>query len=128
MHVAVLDLFGRRFADIGDIHVEMQYLARQRVVGVNGNVFVVYRFYNHQLYLAASTLCLKLHANFDLLNALESIAGNRLNQLGVQFAVGFSRLNSHFQRIARRFAFQLALQSGDNATVTVQVCKRLTAF
>ena len=128
MHVAVLNLFCRCFANVGDIDIKMQCLTRQWMIGVNGDIFVVHRFYYDQLYLATRTLGLELHANFDLVHTLESVARNSLNQLWVHFAVGISRLNCHFQCIAGNFAFQFALQPGDDTTVAVQVCERLTAL
>jgi hypothetical protein len=80
VYVAVLQLFAAGLADINYGDIEVEVLTCQRMVGVYGDMFVIYGHYGDNL-RAVLTHGLKLHPNFNLVVTFEHLFGDLLGQL-----------------------------------------------
>ena len=72
VNVAVSHFFLGSVADGNDLHLEVQALASQRVVAVNGDVIAVQITDGDDLHLAVRRGSVELHAHFQLVNAFRS--------------------------------------------------------
>lgn len=125
--MTVLLLFVSCFARFNHFHVEVQGLACQRVVGIDGDGFVAY-FHDTNDLGATRSLCLELHARLDGVDTFKRRTWDRLDQFFVDFAVTFTRLNRYFHLIASVLFVQRIFQSADNVLSTFQIGQRLATF
>src|SRR6185295_563715 len=121
--VAVRQFFLGRGPHFGDLDLEIQVLARERVVTVDRDHVAGDLRDSHGAH-AVRRLSVQLHAHTDVADALERPARHALDQRLVVLAVGVGRGNLHAQLVARGFACELALQAGDQVAVAVQVRER----
>src|SRR5690606_15876573 len=121
---AGLLLFVGGFAHVGDAHVEVQGLARQRVVAVDADLAVADRDHGHQ-HRALAAVGLELHARLDAVDALERLARHVLHQAFDALAIGLGRRHVDGQRLAGATAFQRLLQAGDDVAAAVEIAERM---
>jgi hypothetical protein len=114
-------------ADGNDLHLEVQALASQRVVAVDGDIVAVQVTDGDDLHLTVRRGSVELHAHFQLINTFEHAAAQGADQLGGVFAVGIFRFYGHFQLIADSLAFQSLFQAWDDVTRALQVDQRRAA-
>ena len=86
--VAVSHFFLGSVADGQYLHLEVQALASQWVVAVNGDVAAVQVADGDDLHLAVRRRSVELHAHFQLINTFEHAAAQGPDQFGGVFAVG----------------------------------------
>lgn len=127
MHVAVSHFFLGSVADGNDLHLEVQALASQRVVAVNGHVIAVQVADGDDLHLAVRRGGVELHADFQLVNAFKHAAAQGADQFGRVLAIGIFRFYGHSQLITHLFAFQRLLQAWNDVTCALQVDQRRAA-
>ena len=106
---------------------EIQVLSGKGVVAVNRDFFTLY-FFDANCYGALFGARLKLHADFEIVDPLETLAGHHLFEGGVEFTVAFGRLDAHFDRFADRFAKEGVFKAGDDVAMTVQVIHWLSGL
>src|SRR5471032_835197 len=127
VHVAVGHFFLGSVTDSDDLHLEVQALASQRVVAVDGHVVAVQVADGNDLHLAVRSGSMKLHAHFQLVDAFEHAAAQGADQFGSVFAVGIFRFYGNGQFVTDLFAFQGLFQARDDVTCTLQVDQRRAA-
>src|SRR5688500_3750603 len=88
--VAVGEFLGGGVADVHDLHVEIQRLPGERVVGVHGDVLVVHGDDGDDAG-AVAALGGELHAGTDVGYACEPLARDGLNEGRILPAVGLVR-------------------------------------
>ena len=110
-----------------DFDLEVQTLASQRVVAIDGYIIAVDITDGHDLHAAVRTRGVELHAHFQGVDAFEHGAIERSHQLGAVFAVGFFRLDADFNFIASLLANQGLFQTNNDVACTVQVYQRRAA-
>ena len=101
-------------ADIFDRDIKVKILASQRVVAIHSNNLVSHSSNSDRNSSALTSLCFKLHANFNTVYALKRISRNFLNKFFLNFAVSFSSSNSNNHCIANTFACQSAFEARNN--------------
>jgi len=127
VHVAVSHFFLGSVADGNDLDLEVQALACQRVVTVNGHVVAVQVANGHDLHLAIRRGSVELHAHFQLIDAFEHAAAQGADQFGRVLAVGIFRFYGNGQLITNVLAFQGLFQAWDDVTCALQVDQRRAA-
>ncbi|MNZ27122.1 hypothetical protein D3C78_443340 [compost metagenome] len=70
---------------------------------------------------------MELHADFQLVDAFEHGTVEHGHQLDAVVAVGFLRLDGHFQLVASLLAFEGLFQTDDDVASTMQVDQRRAA-
>ena len=125
--VAVSHFFLGSVADGHDLHLEVQALASQRVVAVNGDVVAVQVADGDDLHLAVRRGSVELHAHFQLINTFEHAAAQGADQFGGVFAVGIFRFYGDGQFVTDVLAFQSLFQARDDVTCALQLNQRRAA-
>ena len=80
MHVAVLEFLLRSLADPGDLHVEVQFLTRERVICVDRHHVALDARDRHDLLPPFLGLGLELHARPNILGIAERAHRHALHQ------------------------------------------------
>lgn len=123
--VAVRQFFFARLADVGDLDGEVQRLAGERVVAVDGDVVALDLAHGHvdgALVVAA----LELHARLEVFHALECRARHHLDQFRVARAVAFLGCHVDLELVTGRAAFQCLFQARHDMAFAMDVGQRLT--
>ena len=123
MHMTVRQLFFGGGANVGDIDLEMQRLAGQRMVAVNMHLFVI-DMRHGDIDNALWAMPLELHAGLDILHALECVARHFLDQFGMMFAIAFRGGHVHLKLIAGLTTDHGLLQTRHNLAAAVQIGQR----
>lgn len=124
--MAMRELIFRRGAHAFDRHVEIELLTRERMVAVDRD-HVAGDVRDGDRARALIRLGLELHADVDIANALEGTTRNLLHERLVVLAVPFRGRELDAHRIARRFAFERALEARDQVAVAMQIRERFAA-
>ncbi|SST08247.1 Uncharacterised protein [Acinetobacter baumannii] len=124
MDVAVGDFLGVGLAHVDYLDLEVQALAGQRMVAVDGHVVAVDVADGDDLHAAVRSRGVELHADFQFVDAFEHLAGQGRDQFGAVFAIGVFRLDGDAQFVTDVLAFQGLLQADDDVAGTVQVDQR----
>src|SRR5687768_11670979 len=103
--VAVADLFRGGVAHVDHLHVELQRLPRQRVVGVDADLVALDADDGDDA-RAGLRLRLELHAGADVLDIAEVLARHRGDELLVAVSVRLVRRNRRGDVLAGGFALQ----------------------
>jgi hypothetical protein len=126
MHVAVLELLGRRLADVEHLHREVEGLAGQGVVRVDRDLVAIDIDDRYDL-RAFVAVGLELHAGRHFGLVAEIFLGNLEYQGLVALAIPFGGRHHAFHGVARLLAFEVLLQAGNDVFVPVEVDQRLAA-
>jgi hypothetical protein len=122
--VAMRKFFVGRFAHVGDLDREVQGLARERVVAIDGHVVALdLRDGDVDRPLVIATL--ELHARLQVFDALERGLRHDLDKLRVAHAVTLFRHHVDLELIAGLLAFQRLLEARDDMALAVDVSQRL---
>ncbi len=125
-YMLMLEFLGAGITNADDLYVEMQRLPGQRMIGINRNVLVIDIHYAHHVD-AAWRACLKLHADFDLVQATKIGAGNRLDELGIVLAIGFLGADRDFERLATCLSLKGSFEARDDIALPMNVLERPSA-
>lgn len=120
VNVAVCDLFFSRRADLLDRHVEVEVLARERVVAVDCDI-VAFDLNNTNRDRALVCVCLKLHASLKIFNTLETILRHDLLQRRIYLAVAIGWIDAHFCSFASEFTREGSFEAWNDVTMTVEI-------
>ncbi len=118
--VAVSNLFFSRGTHLLDCDVEVQMLACQRVVAVDGD-FVTFNFNHADGYRTLVGIRLKLHAGLKVFDTLEAILGHDLFKRRVWLAVAISRIDANFGGLASLLTYQSCFEAWNDVTMTVKI-------
>ena len=118
--MAMRQLFAACGTDFNDFNIKRQRLTSEWVVCIHNHRISSHVFDDHDLNTVIS-LGLKLHARFDVVDALEHLAWYFLYQFRLVFAVAISRCNVDGQFFANSFAYQCIFQTRNNVVVTMQI-------
>lgn len=127
--VTVLEFFIGGVADVADGDVEVEGLAGEGVVGVDGDAVGVHLDDGDDAGLAVG-FGAELHAGLGLgdAGALEGGAGDFLDELLLAGAVTFLGGNGDLEVVAGGFAFEVTFEAGDDVGIAVEVGEGLAAF
>lgn len=125
--VAVLDFVFRRGANIDDFHIEVQRLASQGMIGVNGDRIVGDLDHGDHPW-AVGSVRLELVAEFDLIGIRETIPLHFSDERFVVLPISVFRGDDDFQRLAFGLAGQGLFESGNNIVGPVEINQRLTGL
>lgn len=126
MGVPVGELLFRGIADLGDLNLEVEILARERMVPVDGNMSVADRGHDHDLHVALSRISVEAIANLNI----------RLGDLGTRhfdhqlifiFSVGLGGFDCHCFFIAFFKALKGGLKAWDDLADSLKVAERFVA-
>src|ERR1700704_5278945 len=120
MHVPVRQLLLGRIAYSDDLDVEVQVLARQRMVAVNGYHVTGDGCDGHRA-RALVGLRMQPHSDSNLCNPLQGAARHLLDELPAVLAIAIGRRDFHRQLVTGALSFQLALESGHEIAMPLQV-------
>jgi hypothetical protein len=125
VNMAMCDLILSRRANFLHSNIEVEVLARERMVTIYSDVFVV--DFNHtNRYWTLISASLKLHADFERLNALKAVARHDLFQCRIRRTVAVFRGDTHFNFIASGFTDESGFETGDDVFVPVEIGQWLT--
>lgn len=127
VNMSVADLVRCSGSHILDSDVEVQRLARKRVVGVDG-YFVSFNLGDRDIHIVLVAFNGEFHADFQFLDAGELLFGDLGDFLFIPLAVAISGRDGDFYRVACIFALERVFKSGNDIAGAVQICKRLLAF
>lgn len=122
--VTVGNLLFSRSADILNGYIEIQVLARQRVIAIYGDLLVP-DLNNPYRYRALLSAGLKLHTDFDIFDALKAFFRDDLLQCRVFLAVALFRAHANLDLITRGLPREFIFQTRNDILMPVQVSKRL---
>lgn len=123
VHVAVLEFLCRGFAHFRNFHFEVQRLASQRMVAIDGD-HVARDVRYHYLTMTMFGFGIKAHARLYLRDALKCAARHLLDEALLRDAVAVFGSDGDLQLLAGGLAFEFALEAGDEVAVAVQVSER----
>src|SRR5947209_5012452 len=124
MHVSVRKFFCSGIPYVHEIDIKIQVLAGERMITVNGNHVAGNGGYGHGA-RPLLRLGMQAHSDSDLVDSLEGTPRHLLNELVTAFAVTVRRRHFDSQFLAGALAFQLALETGNQVAVAVQIGERL---
>jgi len=127
VHVPMGQLFLGGVANGQYLHLEGKGFARQGMIHVNGNDFLINPGDGGNSLLFTS-LYLELGSQLDLIRILELAPLNRLDQTFFTQPVSFLWCDHSREFIADRFARHFFLKTRDNIPMSLQVIQRLTAI
>ena len=110
VHVAVLEFFLRGLAHFGDLDFEVEVLACQRMVAVDGDHVALDAGDRDHARVAIGRLGLELHAGLQVRDFAERALRHALDELRVTFAVTVGRRDLDAEFRSRRLAFELAFE------------------
>ncbi len=110
VHVTVLQLFWRGFANRHNFNVEVQVLTGQHVVTINHNM-IVFDFGNFYRHRALIGFRHEAHANLQLIHTHEDIFRYALHQVVIILAVSFVSRDMHIKLIANGMIVQCLFQT-----------------
>ena len=120
VNVAVRDLFFSRCANFLDRHVEVEVLARERVVAIDGDI-VVFDFNHTNRDRALVSVSLKLHAGLKVFNTLKTLLGHNLLQCWIDLAIAIFWIDAHFCSLANELTCKGSLEAWNDVTMTVEI-------
>ncbi len=120
MDVAVCDLFFSCRANFLDRHVEVEVLARERVVAVDCDI-VVFDFNNTNRDRALVCVSLKLHAGLKIFDTLKTILRHDLLQCWIYFAITICWIDAHFCSFASGLTRKRSFEAWNDVTMTVEI-------
>lgn len=123
VYMAMAQFFGGCFAHVGDLHIEVQTNARQRVVAIDQHLALGHLFHGYHVVFTG----LELHADFDLL-ATELIEPYTLEELRVHRTVAVFGRNSCFELIALHMAGHLTLKAWNDHTNALDIGESIHAI
>lgn len=123
--VAMGNLIFGRGAHILYGHVEIEVLTSKRVITVDGDI-VFFDFDHANRDGALIGAGLKLHANFELFDALKAVAGHHLLKSRIQFAVAFFRSDANLNRFANRLAQEGRFETWNDVIMAVKIAEWLS--
>lgn len=112
-------LFSRR-ANFLDRHVEVEVLARERVIAVDSDI-VVFDFNHTNRDRALVSVGLKLHACLKVFNTLKTLLGHDLLQCWIDLAIAIFWIDAHFCSLANELTCEGSLEAWNNVTMTVEI-------
>lgn len=118
--VAVGDFFFSRRANFLDRHVEVQVLARERVVAVDSD-FVAFDFDDADRDRPLIGARLKLHAGLEIFHALETVLGHDLLKRGIWLAVAVGWSDAHVGAVTGFFTDESGFEAWNNVTMSVEI-------
>lgn len=124
VHVTVRELFFGSVTHVGDLDGEVQGLAGQRVVAVDGDV-VAFDLADGDVDAALVIAALELHARLEVFHALERGARHHLDQLFVTRAVALFGGDVDLELVAHRAAFERLFQARNDVAFAMDVSQRL---
>ena len=122
--VAMLNLFFRRSTNFLNRDVEVQMLARERVVTVNCD-FVAFNFNNAHGNGTLVGVRLKLHASLKVFDALKAILGHDLFECRIGLAVTIRWIDAHFSTVASLLAYKRSFEARNDVAMTMKIDQRL---
>jgi hypothetical protein len=121
---AVLDFLVRGLTNVRDLDLEVQGLAGERMVGIDGHLITADRRDGHHLG-ARLGLGLKAHPGLDVVDAFEHAAWDVLLQPVVALAVGLFRWDADIHIVAGLAALEGFFESGDDVACAMQILQWL---
>ncbi len=127
VHVAVLEFFLRGLAHLGDLDFEVEVLACQRMVAVDGDHVALDAGDRHHARVTIGRLGLELHAGLQVRDFAERALRHALDEFRVTFAVTVGRRDLDAEFRSRRLALELAFEARNQVAVAVYVRERVAA-
>ena len=128
MSMPVLQFFLRGGSYLFDGDIEVQCFTRERMVAIDGDLFLGHLCDNDKLCLTIFTGRFETHAGLDLVDTLERIARHGLDEFFVDHTVSVFRLDRDIERSTDILARQFILETGDDVAGTMQVDEGLRPF
>jgi hypothetical protein len=125
--MAVLLLVSCRAAHVLHFDMEVQALARQRVIAADHDLIVLDRAHPNRHRLAGARTRLERHAGLDLDVRRELRLRHRLVGRRIVEAVALGGRHRHITDIADLLAGELALEAGHDVLTAVQIEQRIAA-
>src|SRR5690554_8113539 len=110
MGMSVLQLFFGGSSHINDLYLEVQALASQRMVAINGHLVTFNIPDGHNLHAAIRRGSMKLHAHLQLIYTPKHVAAQCRNHLQAVLTIGVFRLDTDPKFITATLAAKGLLQ------------------
>ena len=120
VNVAVCDLFFSRRANFLDRHVEVEVLARERVVTIDSDI-VVFDFNHTNRDRALIGVGLELHPGLKIFDALKTLLRHDLLQCWIDLAIAIFWIDAHFCSLTNELTCEGSLEAWNDVTMTVKI-------
>ncbi len=127
VNVAVLELFGRRGANLDNLDLEAQVQSGKRVICIELNL-VTFDADDRDDSCTFGTIRLELHARLDVRTFRELRARYFLHHLVVALTVSIAGSDAHLELVATRLALELQFEPWDQVAYSVKIGKGLAAL
>ena len=127
MGMTMVELVGRWFADAHDLHLEIQSLASERMICIDGDSIPL-DFCDGDNLLPCAAVNTELHSSLHVVDTAKLHLRDFDNLLSIPLPVRVCRRHGHCQRLAGCLSFQRRLEPGDDVPDAVNVGERFLAF
>lgn len=111
-------------ADLGDLDIKAEILARERMIAVDGDMRITDVSHDNDLHLPLTRIGVELVANLNVV-FWNLGAGHLHHKFLIVLAVGISGLHMHGSFVALLETMESAFKTGDDLTDTFQIAQRL---